>query len=72
MKLTRNAVRCKTCLTVISSRSCHDFVRCPCGNVSVDGGLDYAKRSFPSWPPTDWYDELSEYEDGGAAIPCLN
>lgn len=43
--LTRNAVRCHKCGEVIESLHRHDFRRCSCGSVAVDGGLDYTKRS---------------------------
>lgn len=41
-----NAVICLECDTVIESKHQHDFVQCPCGNVAVDGGHAYKKRSF--------------------------
>lgn len=65
--MIRNAIRCLSCNDVIESRHRYDFVRCSCGNVSVDGGLEYAKRSFPDWPPEDYYEELSEYDEGDDA-----
>lgn len=43
MESTNNA-QCKLCKTVIISRSRHDFQRCKCGAISVDGGNDYIKR----------------------------
>lgn len=60
-KLVRNAVRCKLCGDVIESTHRHDFKRCSCGAVAVDGGLDYARRCFNT--PDD-FEELSEYEGG--------
>lgn len=44
--MTRNAVRCLDCGTVIESRHRHDFVTCECGRVSVDGGRDYRRVVF--------------------------
>lgn len=41
-----NAAYCKLCKSYIRSKNRHDFVSCKCGNVSVDGGSWYAKRSF--------------------------
>lgn len=41
--LTRNAVRCMECKTLIESTHRHDFQTCECGAVSVDGGLDYCR-----------------------------
>ena len=55
-RLTRNAVLCLNCDEEIESKHRHDFVTCICGNVSVDGGLVYLKRSGDS------YEELSEYD----------
>lgn len=63
-RLVRNAVKCGKCNDIIESKHRHDFVTCPCGNVSVDGGLDYARRVFQT---TDWTD-LSEYA-GEASKP---
>lgn len=42
--ITNSAV-CLKCETEVSSCFRHDFVTCMCGNVSVDGGLHYLKRS---------------------------
>ncbi len=36
---TRHAMLCKKCNTTIESKSRHDFVRCPCGAVALDGGI---------------------------------
>ena len=36
-------VRCLKCLDVIESKHRHDFVRCKCGAVFVDGGNDYLR-----------------------------
>lgn len=43
-KLTRNAAKCLLCLDEIESKHRHDFVRCSCGSIFVDGGLDYQRR----------------------------
>lgn len=40
----RNRIRCKLCKDVIESLTEHDFKRCKCGAVAVDGGQDYRKR----------------------------
>lgn len=58
-----NKVRCLVCGEVIESTSVHSFKRCKCGNVAVDGGHDYLKRSYK----TNNYEELSETtnEEGG-------
>ncbi len=41
----RNSAICLECNTEVESKHRHDYVRCPCGNVAVDGGKDYFKRS---------------------------
>ncbi len=61
-KIIRNAVRCLSCNDIIESSTRYDFKTCRCGKVSVDGGQDYLKRSFPSGDSTDWFEELSEWE----------
>lgn len=61
-RLTRNAARCPLCDTVIESRHRHDFNVCPCGALSVDGGLAYLKRSWDeSRLDHNGWDELSEW-----------
>ena len=45
MRIIKNQVKCLKCNDIIVSRHRHDFVTCTCGNVSVDGGQDYPKRS---------------------------
>lgn len=61
-KIKRNRIRCKQCGDVIESRQVNDFQSCTCGLVSVDGGLEYAKRIFPGNPAENYYEELVEYE----------
>lgn len=40
--LTRNAVKCLVCNTILESKHRHDFVMCPCPNQTfTDGGLSY-------------------------------
>lgn len=36
-------VMCAKCLNVIQSYNRHDFERCKCGAISIDGGADYTK-----------------------------
>lgn len=40
-----NAAKCKSCGDYIRSRNRHDYRVCACGNLHVDGGSWYAKRS---------------------------
>jgi len=44
LRLTKNAIKCASCLDEIESKYTHDFKRCKCGAVFVDGGLDYVRR----------------------------
>lgn len=55
-----NAVRCRSCATVIISDHRHDYVTCPCGKVSVDGGRDYLKRATRNGGD---YEELSDTDE---------
>ena len=42
--LTRNAIKCLVCNTVLESKHQHHFVECSCPNQSfVDGGLLYTR-----------------------------
>lgn len=61
-KILRNAIRCNHCGAIIESRYRHDFVTCPCGCCSVDGGLDYLRRAFGHSMEED-FTELSETTD---------
>lgn len=57
-RLTRNSARCLKCGEEIVSTHRHDFRTCKCGNVSVDGGLDYRRRVFRA----EQWEETSQYE----------
>lgn len=42
--LTRNAVKCLVCNTILESKHRHNYVQCRCSNESaVDGGLVYQR-----------------------------
>lgn len=62
-KLISNRIRCLSCDGVIESLDRHHFITCSCGNVSADGGLSYLRRGFPSGDASEWFEELSEYEE---------
>ena len=59
-KIIKNQVKCLKCGDIIESKNRHDFVTCSCGNVSVDGGKDYLRRTFHN---KDDYEELSIVEN---------
>ena len=54
-----NKIQCNMCGDVIESTSVHDFKRCKCGAVAVDGGHEYMKRCGN---PED-INELSIFEE---------
>lgn len=68
-QLTRNAARCHRCGTTIESKWGHHFVTCQCGDVSVDGGLNYERRVFK--PDAKW-DELCEYIEEDVAASQIS
>jgi hypothetical protein len=53
-----NMARCRKCGDLIESKHRHDFVRCKCGAIAVDGGRDYLRRvgDYAN------FEELSEYD----------
>lgn len=66
--LTRNAVRCKGCDTVIESRHRHDYRTCGCPNQTmVDGGLAYQRCGGKD---LGLIEDLSEWSDDD--IPDTN
>ena len=44
MKIVRNMARCKLCNTTVESKTVHDFRKCKCGELFVDGGKEYFRR----------------------------
>jgi len=42
-KIIENKAQCKLCKNIIESKYRHDCVSCPCGEIFVDGGLDYLR-----------------------------
>ncbi len=46
MKILHNRAKCKKCGDVIESMYRHDFVRCKCGAIFVDGGHEYFRAGF--------------------------
>jgi tRNA(Ile2) C34 agmatinyltransferase TiaS len=63
-KLKKNQATCNKCGDTIESKSRHDFVTCKCGELSVDGGLDYTRRVFvdrSAWTEqSEWNNESAE------------
>jgi hypothetical protein len=55
--IIKNSAKCLICNDVLESKYRHDFVTCSCGNLSVDSGTDYLKRSVKD---SSKVEELSE------------
>lgn len=58
--LLSNKAKCLICGNIIQSKSVHDFVTCACGNLSVDGGLEYLKRGMLNYDKR-YFEELSKF-----------
>ena len=52
-RLLSNKAICKHCSETIESKHRHDFIKCSCGSVGVDGGTDYIRRLGD---PSDYID----------------
>lgn len=59
-KIKSNKVKCKHCGDIIESKSIHDYKRCSCGKVGIDGGLNYLKR----------LGELDDFEELSECVKC--
>ena len=55
-KLVENKAQCKLCGDILLSELTHDKKTCNCGNLTIDGGLDYIRRS---WKQENSFIELS-------------
>ena len=64
-KIIRNSAQCDVCNEEIESTHRHDFKWCSCGNIAVDGGKDYCKRSYGKgpWHDTGIYEEIPDVQD---------
>jgi Zn finger protein HypA/HybF involved in hydrogenase expression len=60
MKIIENKIKCKKCGDIIESKTIHDFKRCKCGAVAVDGGHSYLRREADS---KEDFEELLSYQD---------
>lgn len=40
-----NKAQCRLCGDILESTYTHDYKRCGCGEIAVDGGKSYRKRS---------------------------
>lgn len=60
-RILQNKAQCLICGQVIESTHVHDYVTCSCGNLSVDGGNYYLKRSIKKM--NEWKDTSVFYEE---------
>lgn len=59
--LTRNAIKCLQCNTVLESKHKHDYQACCCSNRAfVDGGLSYIRLGAMD---LDLIEDLCEYKE---------
>lgn len=61
-KIIRNAAGCLLCGDAIESETTHDMKWCRCGNIAVDGGKTYLKRSIKFIGLNPSYIDLSQTE----------
>lgn len=54
--ILQNQVRCNKCGDEPFSTHRHDFVKCECGSVAVDGGMQYLRRIHT-------HDDISNYTE---------
>lgn len=59
-KLVKNAAKCVLCEDIVESKYRHDFVYCKCGEIFVDGGLEYQRAGANSF---ENFIDLSEYKE---------
>jgi len=62
MEIVR-AIKCNGCESVIFSRARHDFHKCECGDVSIDGGFSYVKIGGSNWGGKVYGVEVPETKD---------
>lgn len=66
-KIIQNQVKCNKCKDEIFSKHRHDFVRCKCGAIAVDGGMEYLRRVGAVFS----YEEQSLYMEAEAIASCI-
>jgi tRNA(Ile2) C34 agmatinyltransferase TiaS len=42
-KILKNKAKCNHCGDVLESKHVHDFVKCSCGRIFIDGGKEYLR-----------------------------
>lgn len=66
MVIQRNSAKCLVCGQEIESTHRHDYVTCKCGNLAVDGGKDYIRRTYQDGR---WMDTSIDTERGPNGEP---
>lgn len=61
--ILHNKAKCKLCGDIIESNTVHDFVRCKCGEIFVDGGTSYFRRGAGNFNNFIDMSETEEVED---------
>jgi hypothetical protein len=64
-KIIRGRAKCLSCLDVIESKHCHDYVRCKCGKIMLDGGNEYVRYRWPGGNREEYIELLTDYEEIG-------
>jgi len=60
----KNKAQCRLCEDIIESTFRHDFRRCKCGAIFVDGGNDYMRRGGEMKNIIEIYEEIEEGKCG--------
>ena len=58
--MKKNKAKCKKCGDIIESVHRHDFKRCKCGNIFVDGGHDYQRIGWSEGKREDSIELINE------------
>lgn len=75
--LTVTTYTCKSCGDTVYSRTRHDFRRCSCGDVAIDGGFEYTRFIGDGVPGVleipytkkELYDDWNKRCEGYGLIP---
>ena len=66
--IIQNEAKCVMCEEIVFSRHRHDYKTCSCGEVSVDGGMDYIRRGGSLFEERSLFMEEGVVERGTDAI----
>lgn len=58
MAIILNEAKCTKCGDIITSKHRHDYVKCKCESIAVDGGMNYLRRMG----------DINNYEDRSIVI----